>query len=192
MSKAIRYDGFKEELYLAGFHADPNVVQSLGLPAECVITVMRPPPEGALYHRSANLRFDELLELARQRENVKIVLLPRMAEQASHYRTFPGVVVPTCAIDACSLLAAADLTIGAGGTMNRESALLGTPTYTVFAGRLAAADQELMRTGQMRDLRPPGTVPAFVKKIPQSEGTSKLHRDQIVETVRRALLQAVS
>ena len=76
--------------------------------------------------------------------------------------------------------------------MNRESALLGTPTYTVFAGRLAAADQELMRTGQMRDLRPPGTVPAFVKKIPQSEGTSKLHRDQIVETVRRALLQAVS
>ena len=37
--------------------------------------------------------------------------------------------------------------------MNRESALLGTPTYTVFAGELAAVDAELIRLGRLRDLR---------------------------------------
>ncbi len=75
--------------------------------------------------------------------------------------------------------------------MNRESALLGTPTYTVFAGRIAAADQELIRTGRMRDLRPSGTVPAFVKKRPQHEDTSNLRRDQIAKTVKRALAEAM-
>ena len=48
--------------------------------------------------------------------------------------------------------------------MNRESAVLGTPTYTVFAGELAAVDAELIRVGRMRDLRDPGVVPRFEKK----------------------------
>lgn len=190
-AKVLKYEGFKEELYLAGFQADPKVLDDLGLTSGRVIVVMRPPPDGALYHRSPNLRFDELLEEACRREDVAAVLLPRMAKQADRYRTRPGVVVPAQAIDACSLLASADLTIGAGGTMNRESALLGTPTYTVFAGRLAAADQQLMHMGRMRDLRAAGTVPAFEKKGSQNGGVPKQRRQQIVETVRRALVEAV-
>jgi uncharacterized protein len=190
-SKTIRYEGFKEELYLADFRVDPSVLETLDLHGRRVIAVMRPPPDGALYHRSANLRFDELLTLACGREDVSVVVLPRMEHQADHYGRFPGVIVPARAVDACSLLSVADLAIGAGGTMNRESALLGTPTYTVFAGRLAAADQELMRMGRMRDLRPPGSVPAFVKKIAANGGTAIWHRDEIVEIVERALVRAV-
>ena len=34
--------------------------------------------------------------------------------------------------------------------MTRESALLGTPTYTVFLGELAAEDAELIRLGTHR------------------------------------------
>jgi predicted glycosyltransferase len=48
--------------------------------------------------------------------------------------------------------------------MNRESAILGTPTYTVFLGRLAAVDAELMRLGRLRDVREPHSVPRFEKK----------------------------
>lgn len=73
------------------------------------------------------------------------------------------------AIDASSLLALADLTIGAGGTMNRESAILGTPTYTVFVGRLAAVDAELIRLGRLHDLRSPGSAPRFEKKGARAE-----------------------
>ena len=49
-SKVLRYDGFKEELYLAGFRPDPAIVETLGLDRERVIAVFREPPRGALYH----------------------------------------------------------------------------------------------------------------------------------------------
>src|SRR5207244_10034296 len=103
---------------------------------------------GALYHRHGNERFDTLLELARGSHGVQPVVLPRSGEQAERYRRFDGVRVPEWAVDARSLLALADVTVGAGGTMTRESALLGTPTYTVFAGRPAAVDDALIRSGR--------------------------------------------
>lgn len=190
-AKVMRYDGFKEELYLAEFRPDPAVILALGLDPDAIVAVMRPPPEGALYHRVSNSRFDDLLEQARQREDVGVVLLPRMAAQVDRYRGLAGVVVPTTAVDGCSLLASADLTIGAGGTMNRESALLGTPTYTVFAGRIAAADQELIRAGLMQDVRSSDAVPVFAKKR-QRHDSLELRRDQILETVRGAVRRAVS
>jgi predicted glycosyltransferase len=65
------------------------------------------------------------------------------------------VHVPKRAVDALSLLAAADLVVSAGGTMNREAAALGTPVYTMFAGRLGAVDEALIRAGRLRPLSSP-------------------------------------
>jgi uncharacterized protein len=162
--KVIRYEGFKEELYLRDFTPDRNVLTELALEPQRVIAVFRPPPEGALYHRHANARFTELLHRARERDDVQVVLLPRTGTQSNAYRQLADVVIPPRPVDGRSLLAWADVAIGAGGTMNRESALLGTPTYTVFAGPLAAVDRELIHTGRLRDLRDPGSEPVFEKK----------------------------
>ena len=43
-------------------------------------------------------------------------------------------MVPEHAVDGHSLVAGADLVVSAGGTMNREAVVLGTPVYTTFAG----------------------------------------------------------
>jgi uncharacterized protein len=162
--KVIRFPGFKEELYLDGFKPDDAVLDELELDPAQVLAVFRPPPEGALYHRVGNERFDELLELAVEREDVRVVLLPRTHEQLAQYRALSARIrIPERAIDSRSLLAFADLTVGAGGTMTRESALLGTPTYTVFAGRLAAVDAELIRSGRLIDLRAPTSGVRFEK-----------------------------
>jgi len=91
------------------------------------------------------------------------VLLPRTAEQAARYAQ-KGVEIPERPIDGRALLATVDFTIGAGGTMTRESALLGTPTYTVFLGKLAAVDAELIRLGRIVDLRDEGTLPAVERR----------------------------
>ena len=162
--KVIRYDGFKEELYLGSFEPDESVIAALGIDASHVIVVMRPPPEGALYHQGGNARFDEILERAAAREDARVVVLPRATAQAEAYRGRDDLIVLHAPIDGRSLLALADLMIGAGGTMNREAALLGTPTYTVFAERLAAVDRELIRLGLMHDLRDPAARPSVVKK----------------------------
>ena len=37
--------------------------------------------------------------------------------------------------------------------MNREAVALGVPVYTVFAGRLGAVDEHLLREGRLRPLR---------------------------------------
>lgn len=163
--KAVRYPGYKEQLYLGERPADRGVLDGLGVDPQRVLVVMRPAPEGALYHRMENDRFDRLLASALEHDGVDVVVLPRRAEQGERYRRdFPGAIVPERAVDAGSLLAFADVTIGAGGTMTRESAVLGTPTYTVFAGRLAGVDAALIRDGLLHDLREDGPEPQFTKK----------------------------
>jgi len=80
------------------------------------------------------------------------------------------------------LLVTVDLVIGAGGAMTRESALLGTPTYTVFLGKLAAADAELMRQGRLIDLRS-GRAPVVERKPRPGAGVDPARASAILETV---------
>ncbi|MGI8480215.1 MAG: DUF354 domain-containing protein [Gaiellaceae bacterium] len=188
--KVLRYAGFKEQLYLARFHPDEGVVAELGLDSEKVIVVMRPAPQGALYHRMANAHFDHLLDIVRRSSKTQAVLLPRSAEDISQYGALNGVVVPTRPIDGLSLLACADLTIGAGGTMTRESALLGTPTYTVFIGEPSAVDDELIRLGLLRDLRSGGAPDLAKRSVPPRSMTEEEPR-AILAAIRRALHEAV-
>lgn len=188
-AKVVRYPGFKEQLYLGRRSFDASVPAALGVAPEEVLVVMRPAPEGALYHRMENDRFDGLLREALSRPGVRAVVLPRRADQGDRYRRdFPAAIVPERAVDAASLLAYADLTIGAGGTMTRESAVLGTPTYTVFAGRLAGVDAELIRQGLLHDLREAGAAPGYEKKpgagaAPEDRSGPIL--DAVVSTLRR-------
>lgn len=53
-------------------------------------------------------------------------------------------------LDGANLLAAADLVISGGGTMNREAAALwGADGNPDFAGRPAAVDEYLLREGRL-------------------------------------------
>lgn len=190
LGRVLRYEGFKEELYLGEFAPDEGVLNELHVDRGSVLAVLRPPPEGALYHRMANERFEQLAAQAGGNEKVHAVILPRSAAQAERY-TAAGFDIPERPVaDGRSLLALADLVIGAGGTMNREAALLGTPTYTVFAGKLAAVDAELIRLGLLHDLRTAGRV-EFAKKQSVSRTTSRARADAIYSVVVEALTTAV-
>ena len=185
--KVVRYEGFKEELYLGRFRPDRAVLSDLGLDESQVVVVMRPPPEGALYHRGGNERFSELLRGAAALDDVQVVLLPRTPRQAHGWAGSHGVVVPGRPVDGRSLLAWADLVIGAGGTMNREAALLGTPTYTVFAQRLAAVDLELIRRGLLHDLTRERLQPAFVKKTERISRAAAESGERILDRILETL-----
>ena len=185
--KVVRYDGFKEELYLAGFSPDAAVLEELSLDREQVVAVLRPPPDGALYHRDGSSRFDELLDAAIAAPGVQVVVLPRMQEQVERFRTLSGVIVPERPVDGRSLVGCADLVVGAGGTMNRESSLLGTPTYTVFAGKLAALDQHLIDTGRLVDLRTAGSAPAFTRRPTPPTRVPEARRAAVLDAVLGAL-----
>jgi predicted glycosyltransferase len=189
--KVIRYPGFKEELYLGRFEPDQTVTALLGLDPVKVILVLRPPPEGALYHRSGNDAFEDVFEEAALRDDLEVVVLPRSSEQAEKYRGRRGVHIPERAVPGRDLLACADVMIGAGGTMNREAALLGTPTYTMFAGKLAAVDAELISMGLMHDLRHARSGLEYRKKPPRDVADASARSDAIMETIVEALQTTV-
>ena len=170
--KVRRYPGLKEEYYLAGFAPDPSVPRELGVDPGRVLVVVRTPPEVSLYHRHGNPLFTRVLERLGGDEEVHAVVLPRTRAQGEAIRAagLPSLVVPARAVDALSLVAAADVVVSAGGTMNREAVALGVPVVTTFAGRLGAVDEALIAAGRLRPLtdpeelelvrRPPGRAPA--------------------------------
>jgi uncharacterized protein len=152
--KTCRYQGLKEEIYLGDFEPSDDVLQQLGIPDGHTLVVARTPPSGATYHRFGNPQFERLISELRAQERCLCVVLPRNdAEQRTlNEQGWDKLVVPREAVDSRSLIYCADLFVGAGGTMTREAALLGTPTVSVYAGRRPAADAELARRGRLEIL----------------------------------------
>jgi predicted glycosyltransferase len=174
--KLRQYPGLKEEYYLSDFEPDASVVDALGLDRERVLVLVRPPADYALYHRNPSSLFPALLERLGRDEAVQAVVLARTEEQRAEIeaRRLPSVVVPEHAVDAQSLIAASDLVVSAGGTMNREAVALGVPVYTTFAGKLGAVDEALLREGRLRRLTDPGEL-ELVKR--SEKGAGRVRRD---------------
>ncbi len=110
---------------------------------------MRPPAHDALYHRFQNTLFDEVLRMLLANEKVQVILLPRNEAQRTAYAT-ERLIIPAAPLDGANLIGASDLVISAGGTINREAAALGVPAATIYAGRWAAVDEELVKEGRLR------------------------------------------
>ena len=162
-SRVGRYRGIKEDVYLADFRPDPAfaalLLAEFGVAAEDVLVVARPPARDALYHRFENELFGQLVESLSAQPRVKIILLARDGTRRESLRAShasgENVIVPTAVLDGPNLVAAADLVVSAGGTMNREAAALGVPAASAYAGRWAAVDEYLVREGRLRRI---GTV----------------------------------
>jgi predicted glycosyltransferase len=152
--KLLQYPGLKEEYYLADFEPDREILERLGVDARRVVVVVRPPPDVSLYHRKSNPLFPRVLRYLGDRPDVHAVVIPRTEAQREHVRSLglPSVLLLDGAVDAQSLIAAADLVVSAGGSMNREAVALGVPVYTTYGGRLGGVDEALIRAGRLRPL----------------------------------------
>ena len=156
-AKVKRYDGTKEDVYLANFQRDPDFIvqlRELGVGPEDILVTVRPPASEALYHRFENELFDQLLERLSAASSVKIILLPRNDTQRQTYRERPSprLIIPAKPIDGGNLIAHSDLVVSAGGTMNREAAALGVPAASIYLGEWAEIDQQLVKEGRLRRL----------------------------------------
>lgn len=154
-AKIRRYNGTKEDVYLADFEPDEGFTEQLrglGIGRDDVLVVVRPPARDALYHRFENELFEELLDRLSVHPAVTVILLARNDAQRALYgsRANAKFVLPARVLDGANLIASADLVVSAGGTMNREAAALGVPAATIYAGQWAALDEELVREGRLR------------------------------------------
>jgi uncharacterized protein len=158
--KLVRYPGLKEEYYLSSFQPDESLLEELGVDRSQLLAVVRTAPSYALYlGGSENPLLPRILRRL-SAAGAQTVVLARNDEQRRAVRELEldGVLVPGRAVDGRTLVALADLLVSAGGTMNREAAVLGTPVYSVFEGRPGAVDERLAAEGRLRLLRDEGDL----------------------------------
>jgi uncharacterized protein len=159
MKKVIRYPGYKENLYLSGLRFSPGVIDELQLDPRRLIITVRPPATWAHYHNAhSDVLFRAAIERLRGEQDAQVIVLPRTREQGEDLKRSCGMrsapfQVSEKAVDALSLMAHSDAVVGGGGTMTREAAIIGTPAYSLFAGKPGAIDAALEREGKLTILR---------------------------------------
>ncbi|MCX8154055.1 MAG: DUF354 domain-containing protein [Candidatus Bathyarchaeota archaeon] len=115
--KIVQFDGVDEVAWIKGFR--PAVKYDFGNP----LIVVREVEEKAVYAKG---KFS-FVNLAKELRRLgTVVFLPRYQR-----RTIKGLIVPKGFVDSASLVAQADLFVGAGGTITREAVLQGTPAIVV-------------------------------------------------------------
>jgi uncharacterized protein len=154
LSKVRKFPGLKEELYVFDFQPDRASLEAAGMDFSRIVVALRPPATTAHYHtpKSEELFWAVLRHLLRQRD-VQTVLLPRTRSQGDWVLENVGpsenLLIPDAVLHGPNLLWHVDAMFGGGGTMNREAACLGVPTYSFFNGALGGVDRHLSERGKL-------------------------------------------
>jgi predicted glycosyltransferase len=77
------------------------------------------------------------------------------------------------------------MVISAGGTMNREAAVLGTPAYTIYAGKMGSVDRYLIRKGKISLIQATEDIARIkpVKKTQNAISVSRKVFDYIIDII---------
>ncbi len=150
--KVLRYPGFKEQLYLRSFRPEPGFRSKLGISDDCILVTVRPPAMEGNYHDSMSEKIlTRILNSISGSEEIYPLIIGRtdrdrrfLEENISGRLNFLEK-----AVDGLQLAWNSDVFISGGGTMNREAALLGVPTYSIFTGRKPYLDEYLQKQGRL-------------------------------------------
>jgi uncharacterized protein len=108
-------------------------------------------------------------------------------EQQARTPALPArnLIIPPSPLDGANLIAASDLVISAGGTINREAAALGVPVASVYAGRWAAVDEQLMQEGRLKRLSKPPDIESLIIAKKQNMNPRRAHAviDEVVNLI---------
>lgn len=141
-NKILSYNGTSELMHFNNFEFNDNIFEDLGLNLPLQKTIlMRPEPSLASYlntdcNKSVLSPVVDVLK-----EYANILILPRFKEQAKIFEGIKNVTILKPPVDTSSLIKKVDLVIGAGGTMNREAAILQTPVISCYPGDTLSVDQ---------------------------------------------------
>ena len=186
--KTLKYPGVKEQVYLTDFTPLPDFRQKENLPIDQPLIVIRPPAPWTAYHRFENYLFDDLINYLAHKEGIYILFLPRISSQIDNIHHLPNFHVAQKIYNGPDLLYCADAVISGGGTMNREAAVLGTPTYTIFKGEIGEVDRYLIQRNRMTLIE---RVEDFqnISLEKKNGNTRKLCNENLIDEVMEIILR---
>jgi predicted glycosyltransferase len=155
-SRLIRYEGYKEEIYLNNFVPDNDFKQKNTIPSNKTLITLRPPATQANYHNDdSDIILKELVKNLTSGSSYYTICLPRTQDQREILKNFEGenFKIPASVLDGLNLAYHSDLVISGGGTMNREAVLLNTPAISIFSGKLGNIDEQMEQEGDIAFIR---------------------------------------
>lgn len=146
--KTIQYPGVKEAIYLQDFARIERCIPAPDADTPRKVYI-RPEPWNAQYYKGDQAFLDTLI--GQLSASFQVVVLPRGGNQAAHYLQMRSdrIAVIEGALSLADIYRDCALFIGAGGTMTREMAILGTPTISVYQDELLDVDRYLIDNGYM-------------------------------------------
>jgi len=157
--KIILYPGLKENLYLNDFYMDIDRIKKIRKDLKSIdkkLILVRPPADMSAYHNFKNPLFTEFLIHISKTENITIAILPRTKQQEKELKNLlnnENFYFPDKVYDGKELIYSSDIIISAGGTMNREAAVLGKKVFSIFYGKIGGVDKYLEKKGYLTFIR---------------------------------------
>lgn len=152
------YHGLKEDVYVASYKPNQEVLNELNVNKDDLIATIRPPANEAHYHNpESDKLFVEVVNHIAKYQNARIIILPRNEKMQTEmiHKTWPElcekrkIIIPDKVINGLDMIWYSDFVVSGGGTMNREAAALGVPVYSIFRGKLGAVDRYLSEKGRL-------------------------------------------
>jgi predicted glycosyltransferase len=184
-------NGFSELAHLYGFRPDRRVLRELGLRRNGYIVMRTEPVKANYFNGPERSVLEDVIPLL---PGMPIVLFPRTEEQRKRFERFDNVIMPEKPVDSLSLLHYAALMIGAGGTMNRESIALGTPTISTYPGKPLAVTKWLVELGVKFHSTDPVEVAEVAERMIEANGSYRNYIRSVVtglENPMEAILREI-
>ena len=137
-TNVILYNGVDEVEWTKTFKSDIQYIKKvINIDFDRPIILLRPEEEKASYMITNPNRVPKYIKIIRgiikKHPSVQIIAFPRYEDQRRKLAEFKdNVIVPDHCLVAAHLISFASVVITGGGTMARESALLGTPAISFF------------------------------------------------------------
>lgn len=173
-TRVLTFKGYKEDIYLAEFHPDPDFASNL--PFKHYV-VLRPEGLHTAYVQERRSIVRELCELLVE-EGLNVVFLPRTSQDKLLASPNKHIFVPPQPLNGLDLCYNSEAVLTGSGTLAREAALLGVAAVSFFPGELLEVDAQMCREGRMFHSRIPSEIAKYTISSLKGHGNLETIREK--------------
>jgi len=139
-SQMNKFNGFKEDIYIADYKPDPNFLETL--PFKDFITI-RPENLKASYVPLDSKSI--VMDLFEKFKTYNILFLPRYPEEKMYAEGYYNIFIPEKPLNGLDVCHYTTAMLTGAGTFAREAALLGKPSVSFFPGKVFLTVDKIMQ-----------------------------------------------
>lgn len=186
-SRIFKFNGFKEDIYIANYTPDPQFLNKL--PFDEFITI-RPENLKASYVPKDSVTI--VPDLFKEFKNENILFLPRYKEERSYAKGFTNIYIPDGPLPGLDVCYYTKAMLTGAGTFARESAILGTPAVSFFPGKIfLTVDTIMQQKGWEFKSRDPKEIFKYVRSS-EKDIQRKKNSSQVLNEVLNIFDQIIS